>query len=91
MSFVVLGMGGGGSSVSALRLLRLLRLVSALQNSEELRVIIGGLVGGMKSVFYILLLLVLVMCKHRTSFPRGPSGPLFYQLPLSHAGAVSAH
>lgn len=42
------------------RLLRLLRLLSLLKVSEQLRVIVVGLVQGLKSSVYIVFLLLLV-------------------------------
>ena len=48
-------------SVSLLRLLRLIRLLTFVKGIEQLRVIVSGLVHGLKSVSYIVLLLVLVI------------------------------
>ena len=44
-----------------LRLLRLLRLLTVIQGVEDLRVITAGLIGGIKSVTYIMILLLLVI------------------------------
>ena len=49
-----------GSGVTVVRLLRLLRLLSLLKTSEQLRVIVVGLVQGLKSSVYIVFLLLLV-------------------------------
>ena len=48
-------------SVSLLRLLRLIRLLTFVKGIEQLRVIISGLVHGLQSVSYIVLLLILVI------------------------------
>merc|ERR1711968_234230 len=46
-----------GVNLSVLRLLRLVKLIRAI---PELKVIMGGLANGMGSIFYILILLVLI-------------------------------
>ena len=49
-----------GAAIGALRLLRLLRLLTFVKGVKQLRGIIIGLVSGMKSVVYIVMLLFLV-------------------------------
>jgi len=58
--FAFLGSDSGGA-VGALRLLRLVRLLTFVKGVPQLRGIIVGLVIGMKSVVYILVLLFLVI------------------------------
>ena len=50
----------GGSSVSFLRMLRLMRVAKLVRKVPQLQMIVMGLIGGMKSIAYILLLLFLV-------------------------------
>ena len=50
-----------GSSVAVIRLLRLFRLLHTFKFVETLRVILEGLISGMYSVVYIVMLLVLIM------------------------------
>ncbi len=50
----------GGSSVALLRLLRLARLVKLFKKIPQLQMIVMGLAGGIKSIFYIVILLLLV-------------------------------
>ena len=50
----------GGSGVKLLRLFRLARLAKVFRRVTELKMILLGLVGGLKSVFYILILMVLI-------------------------------
>ena len=50
----------GGSQVSFLRLIRLMRVAKIFKKVPQLQMIVGGLVGGMKSIGYILVLLLLV-------------------------------
>ena len=52
--------GGGSGGVVVLRLLRLARVVKIINKIPKLKMIIMGLVGGLKSIGYILLLLGLV-------------------------------
>jgi hypothetical protein len=55
-------MGGqNDSSIGALRMLRLVRLFTFIKNVPQLRVILMGLVSGLKSVTWILTLLFLVI------------------------------
>ena len=49
-----------GSAVNALRMLRLVRLLTFVKGVPMLRGIIEGLASGLKSVFYIVLLLALI-------------------------------
>jgi voltage-gated sodium channel len=58
--FAFLGSDSGGA-IGALRLLRLVRLLTFVKGVPQLRGIIVGLVIGMKSVVYILVLLFLVI------------------------------
>ena len=54
--------GGSGGTIAGLRMLRLLRLLIILSKKVSvLRVIISGLLSGMKSVLYIVVLLWLVI------------------------------
>ena len=50
----------GGSSVKIFRLIRLARLAKVFRKIAELKMIIVGLIGGLKSVFYILILMTLL-------------------------------
>jgi voltage-gated sodium channel len=49
-----------GSSGAVLRLLRLLRVVELLRANSQMRMIIGGLIAGMRSAVFVLVLLFLV-------------------------------
>ena len=51
-----------GGAIGGLRMLRLVRLLTFVKNVPQLRVIIAGLLQGMSSVFYIVMLLFLVRC-----------------------------
>jgi hypothetical protein len=51
----------GGGAIGALRMLRLVRLLTFIKSVKQLRVIISGLLTGMKSVTYIVMLLVLII------------------------------
>ena len=53
--------GGSGAAIAGLRMLRLVRLLTLIKSVPVLRAIISGLVVGMKSVFYIVILLWLVI------------------------------
>lgn len=48
-------------AISALRMLRLVRLLTFVKGAPVLRVIVIGLIQGLKSVFYIVILLLLVI------------------------------
>jgi len=50
-----------GGSVAILRLIRLMRLAKFFQNIAPLRMIMAGLMGGLKSISYIVLLLFLIL------------------------------
>ena len=50
-----------GGAVGALRMLRLVRLLTFIKGVPQLRVILSGLVQGMNSVTYIVMLLFLIM------------------------------
>ena len=50
----------GGASLALLRLVRLMRLAKLIKKIPQLQMIVDGLVGGLSSIAYILLLLVLV-------------------------------
>ena len=50
----------GGSSVQALRMLRLLRLLKLLDEIPELKTIVVGLQGGLSSIFFITMIMLLV-------------------------------
>ena len=50
-----------GAAVGGLRMLRLVRLLTFIKGVEQLRVIVSGLVMGLKSVSYIVMLLFLVI------------------------------
>jgi hypothetical protein len=47
-------------AIKTLRLARLVRLLTIVKNVPELKVIVEGLIAGLKSVGYIVLLLLLV-------------------------------
>ena len=51
---------GGAGSVKLLRLVRLARLMKLLRKIPQLRMILSGLIEGLKSIVYILVLLILV-------------------------------
>jgi hypothetical protein len=44
----------GGGAIAALRMLRLVRLLTFIKGVQQLRVIVSGLVTGLKSVSYIV-------------------------------------
>jgi voltage-gated sodium channel len=50
-----------GQTISFLRMLRLLRLLTFVKGVPQLRIIVAGLIQGVKSVIYIVLLLFLVI------------------------------
>lgn len=50
----------GGSQVAFLRLIRLMRLAKVFRRVPQLRMIMTGLIGGLKSIVYIVILLLLV-------------------------------
>lgn len=50
----------GGSQVAFLRLIRLMRLAKVFRKVPQLRMIMTGLIGGLKSIVYIVILLLLV-------------------------------
>jgi voltage-gated sodium channel len=50
----------GGSQVAVLRLIRLMRLAKVFRKVPQLRMIMTGLIGGLKSIVYIVILLLLV-------------------------------
>ena len=61
MTFPLLdGVLQGGSMVALLRLARLARLGKLIKRIPALQMIVHGLIGGLKSITYILLLLVIV-------------------------------
>lgn len=47
----------GGSNVKLLRLVRLMRLAKVFNRIERLHMIVSGLLGGLRSIFYIVVLL----------------------------------
>lgn len=49
------------NQVAFLRLIRLMRLAKVFRKVPQLRMIISGLIGGMKSIVYIMVLLLLVL------------------------------
>jgi voltage-gated sodium channel len=49
-----------GSSSAALRLLRLLRLVELFRNNAQMKMIVGGLIEGLGSAVFVLVLLFLI-------------------------------
>ena len=53
--------GDNGATVGALRMLRLVRLLTFIKGVKQLRVIVSGLITGLKSVSYIVILLILVI------------------------------
>lgn len=53
--------GGESSSIAILRLLRLARVVKIVKRVPQLHIIVQGVLGGLASIGYILLLLVLVL------------------------------
>jgi len=59
-SFVFMG-STNGSAIGALRMLRLARLLTFVKGVKQLRVIVSGLLVGLKSVVYIVMLLFLVI------------------------------
>ena len=59
-SFALMGSNSSGT-IGALRMLRLIRLFTFVKGVPQLRVIVAGLVTGLKSVVYILMLLLLVV------------------------------
>jgi voltage-gated sodium channel len=59
-SYALLG-GSSAGALGILRMLRLVRLLTFIKNVPVLRVIIVGLIQGMKSVTYIVMLLFLVI------------------------------
>ena len=59
-SYAFLG-SENGSAIGALRMLRLVRLLTFIKGVEQLRVIVSGLITGLKSVSYIVMLLFLVI------------------------------
>ena len=50
-----------GAAVGGLRMLRLVRLLTFIKGVEQLRVIVSGLIMGLKSVSYIVMLLMLII------------------------------
>lgn len=52
---------GGGGSIALLRLVRLARLGKLIRKIPPLQMIVQGLFGGLKSITYIMLLLLLIM------------------------------
>jgi voltage-gated sodium channel len=52
---------GSGSSFAILRLVRLIRVLKLLEKFEQLQMIIGGLIGGMAAVGYILALILMLI------------------------------
>ena len=60
-SFALMFSGAtGGGAIGALRILRLVRLMTLVKGAPVLRVIVIGLIQGVKSVVYIIMLLFLV-------------------------------
>lgn len=57
-----MAVGESGGAIGALRMLRLVRLLTFIKNVPQLRVILIGLVQGVKSAVYIVMLLFLVIC-----------------------------
>jgi voltage-gated sodium channel len=64
---------GIGQNVSLLRIVRLLRLFKLVRKFPELQVILSGLVSGLKSIFYIFILMIL------TYFVYAVAGVLFFR------------
>ena len=61
-SYIMPALGSDNAgAIGGLRMLRLVRLLTFVKNVPQLRVIIVGLVNGMKSVLYIVMLLFLVI------------------------------
>jgi voltage-gated sodium channel len=58
--YAFMGMQSGGA-IGVLRMLRLVRLLTFIKGVPQLRAIIAGLVKGMQSVTYIVMLLVLII------------------------------
>ena len=58
--FLFLGSSSGGA-VAALRMLRLVRLLTFIKGVPQLRVILSGLVAGLRSVTFIVMLLFLII------------------------------
>ena len=61
LSLPLPGMGGQQGAVKLLRLVRLARLAKLIKKIPALQMIIMGLVGGMVSIGYIMLLLMIVL------------------------------
>lgn len=59
--YVFMSLGESSAVVGALRTLRLIRLLTFIKGVQQLRVIVAGLIQGMKSVVYICMLLFLVV------------------------------
>ena len=59
-SFALDGESDGGESLKVLRLVKLLRVARLVKKVPQLALIISGLIGGLKSIGYIMSLLVLV-------------------------------
>jgi hypothetical protein len=57
-------------AIKTLRLARLVRLLTIVKNVPELKVIVEGLVAGLKSVGYIVLLLLLVRTNNQNKTGR---------------------
>ena len=60
LSFAFIG-NSNTTAIGGLRMLRLIRLLTFIKGVQQLRVIIIGLVSGLKSVVYIVMLLFLVV------------------------------
>mmetsp|Transcript_30215 Transcript_30215/g.67703 ORF Transcript_30215/g.67703 Transcript_30215/m.67703 type:complete len:957 (+) Transcript_30215:246-3116(+) len=60
-NFAFMGSSDQGGAVGALRLLRVMRLFTLVKGVPQLKVIILGVLAGLKSVSYILMLLLLVI------------------------------
>jgi len=60
-SYAFLSTGGNSGAIGALRMLRLVRILTFIKNVPQLRVIIAGLVQGLKSVGVIVMLLFLII------------------------------
>merc|ERR1711998_503819 len=63
----------GGGQVALLRLLRMARLVKLFRKIPQLNMILSGLFGGLKSISYIFVLLVM------TFYIYGIAGILFFR------------
>ena len=59
--YIFMGMGENSAAVGALRMLRLIRLLTFIKGVRQLRVIVAGIIQGLKSVLYICMLLFLVI------------------------------